>query len=114
MSWLKTITALVVGTGLASSAAAEDAKPRDSRTLYNLKCALCHGKDGAPSPVFVKKGVLSLRDAEWQAARSDAQIRKTIMDGSAETLMRGFKDEMSAVEIDAIVAFVRKFRPPKP
>jgi mono/diheme cytochrome c family protein len=114
MDWPKTIAGLVLAAGLAGAAAADDAKPRDSRTLYNLKCALCHGKDGAPSPVFVKKGVLSLKDAEWQAARSDAQIRKTIMDGSGETLMRGFKDEMSAVEIDAMVAFVRKLGPAKP
>ena len=114
MNLTKTLSALVLGVGLTAVAAAEETRHRESQSLYNLKCALCHGNDGAPSALFAKKGVKSLKDTEWQAARSDAEIRKVITEGAAETLMRGFKEEMSGPEIDEMIAFVRKLGPPKP
>lgn len=102
--------ALLFAALLAPAAWAADAPP-DGAKLYQLNCKLCHGPQGTPPPGFVKKGVPSLNDPEWQKKRSDDEIRKTISEGVKDTLMKAFKDDLSKAQIDALVKQVRSLAP---
>src|SRR5712671_4128880 len=70
---------------IASASGAESSTTEgtdDVSSLYNKKCAECHGKDGR-SKSF--KGKLShardLTDAEWQQRVSDERIYNSISNG---------------------------------
>lgn len=106
------VLALTVGI-TASTAAAEERPGRDPKSLYSLKCASCHGRDGTATPMYAKKGTPDLKDADWQAMRTDDEVRKIIAEGSRGTLMRAYKDELSPAEITALVGHLRKLAPPK-
>jgi mono/diheme cytochrome c family protein len=88
------------------------AAPREARALYNAKCALCHGRDGRTNKALAHAKVRDFTDATWQQERSDEAIRAAIADGRPETLMRAFKEELSAEEIAALVRHIRTFAPP--
>jgi mono/diheme cytochrome c family protein len=101
--------ALVVASALAQ---AQEAKP-DGRELFERKCAMCHGRDGNPPSMFAKKGAPTFASAQWQKATTDAVIRKTALEGREGTLMKGFKDLLTAEEIDAVIAHIRTLGPAK-
>ena len=88
-------------SGLDTVAAAADAQ-----TIYNEKCAKCHGKDG--------KGIKSLEppdftDAKWQASRTNTKLINSINNGK-ET-MPAFKSSISPADVRALVQLVRGFAP---
>jgi mono/diheme cytochrome c family protein len=98
---LAVLAALVVA--LPAPASAEDAAK-----VFAKSCAPCHGKTGEPSAVFAKQGVRSFTDAAWQKAATDAQIEKSIREGKKGTMMASFEKQLSAEDIKALVAYVRK------
>jgi mono/diheme cytochrome c family protein len=97
-----------VFVAFASTAAAQNV---DGQKIFNQKCALCHGKNGAPPPAFAKKAK-PLGDVEWQKSRSDEQIRKAIEDGVKGTLMASFKEAFTPGELDALVKHIRTLETP--
>ncbi len=103
--------ALLIALTLAAFAPATEAAPREARTLYNTKCALCHGRDGRTSPAMAHAKVRNFTDAAWQKEVTDAQIRAAIADGRPGTLMRAYNEELSPAEITALVAYIRAFAP---
>ena len=96
---------LLAVLGLATPAAA--AEP-DAAKIFAKTCALCHGPEGQPAESFAKLGVRTFKDEEWQKATSDAQLEKSIREGKKGTLMASFEKQLSAVEIKALVAHIRK------
>jgi mono/diheme cytochrome c family protein len=86
------------------------AQELDGRKIFNLKCAMCHGKNGTP-PTYYAKKVKTLGDAAWQKSRSDEQIRKAIEDGVKGTMMASFKEAFTPEELDALVKHVRTLDP---
>lgn len=106
------VPVLLAALMLAATPAA--AKPRDVRTLYNSKCALCQRRDGKANPSLAHAKVRHFNDAAWQKERSDDEIRKSIEDGRDGTLMRSYKDQFSADEIAALVKLIRGFAPAEP
>lgn len=109
----RAVLALASGLALGAPWLAGEEKPREGRTLYNTKCAQCHGRTGVAPPEYAKKGVPDLKDADWQTMRSDAEIRKVIAEGSEGTEMKPFNDQLSPAEIDALTQYIRKLGPPK-
>ncbi len=99
-----------LATALAAAlfAAPGIAAPPDAAKIYAKTCALCHGEAGQPNETFAKIGVRSFKDQEWRKATTDAQIDKSIRDGKKGTLMASFERQLSAEEIRALVAYVRK------
>ena len=94
---------------IASASGAESSAPQgsgDVGSLYNKKCAECHGKDGR-SKSF--KGKLShardLTDAEWQQRVSDERIYNSIANGKGK--MPPFGKKLSEAEIDSLAKYVR-------
>lgn len=85
--------------------AAPEAAP-DAAELYRANCAACHGpaRQGIPqfAPALTPESLASLTDAE---------IRKAIAEGVADTAMLGFGDRLGGEEIDALVQFLKNTPP---
>jgi mono/diheme cytochrome c family protein len=102
----------VVALSLSVSGLPAAAAP-DGEKLFAKSCAPCHGKDGQPNALFAKQGVRVFKDADWQKSRTDAQLEQVIREGKKGTMMASFEKQLSAAEIKALVAFIRKLGAPK-
>ncbi len=81
----------------ASYAAADEGKK-----LFDTKCAVCHGPDGAGKV----KGTPDLRSAEIQS-KSDADLEKFVAEGKAH----GFaKKGLTEAQIKDIVSYIRTLK----
>lgn len=76
----------------------------DGAALYATNCATCHGDQGQGSAVADEP----LNSPEFLAAHTDEQLRGVILEG--EGLMPPFSGRLSADEMDALVAFMRKWQ----
>jgi len=103
--WLNPTSTASPSTGAESSAIPES----DARSLYNKRCADCHGRDGR-SKSF--KGKLThardLTDAQWQDRVSDERIYNSISNGKEK--MPAFKKKLSEAEINSLTAYVRNLK----
>ena len=98
----------------AGAFAAEPAKPPSGQDLWQDNCVICHGPKGTPGAAQKKLGVADLASPKWQASRTDEAIRKIVTDGpdKPDTLMRGFRDELTDGEIESVVQYVRTLGKP--
>jgi cytochrome c6 len=110
MRRLGMMLAVMAGLGLGTSALAQDAKV--ART-WKAKCSSCHGADGKGETAKGKKmQVGSVQSAAFKK-KSDEELKKVILEGVKEESngvtkeMDGYKDELSAEQIDALVAHMR-------
>ena len=75
--------------------------------IFSSTCSACHGENGSggTGPALNSQQVLT--------NKSDEQIRDTIINGGhrPNSTMPAFGDRLTAVEIDALVAFVRAWEP---
>lgn len=105
---------LLLGALAALGAALALAAPAAEN--WENHCAKCHGADGkGQTKVGRKLQVKDYTSAADQAKFTDAEaIRATtegVRDQAGKERMKGFKDELSAGEIEELVAHVRKFKP---
>jgi len=84
---------------LSSAASAAD----DGKSLYDTKCALCHGKNGVAKPAAA--GSKNFNDAAFQAGSSADAIAKMIVDGKGK--MPAYKNKLTPSQIGAIAAHVK-------
>jgi mono/diheme cytochrome c family protein len=99
--------ALVLAMGMAGAAHA------DGKEMYGKKCAGCHGKDGKAETSMGKKlNMKDLTDPKVQAASTDAQWEKIILEGakSAEGKMVMPATKVSADEAKDLVKACRSFK----
>jgi mono/diheme cytochrome c family protein len=101
----------VLALALVPSPAA--AQAADAAKTFSKSCAPCHGKAGEPSAIFAKQGVRSFKDPAWQKSATDAQIEESIREGKKGTMMASFGKQLSAEEVKALVAYIRKLGPGK-
>jgi mono/diheme cytochrome c family protein len=80
----------------------------DGAALYDSRCALCHGKDGAGLPNWKSKGQPDFTQPEWQKAHTDEQIADSIKNGKGK-FMPSFKGKLSDEETGAVVQRIRVF-----
>jgi len=102
---------LVLGFVCAAPARAEVDKKAERN--WKAKCASCHGADGKGQTDQGKKlQVEDMSKAEWQKAKTDAQIHKAIADGAkkGDAEMEGFKDKLDEASIKALVGYVRTLK----
>jgi len=98
--------------GIVSASGAESSATKgtdDVGSLYNKKCAECHGKDGRAKSF---RGKLShardLTDAEWQQRVSDERIYNSISNGKGK--MPSFGKKLSEAEINSLAKYVRDLK----
>jgi mono/diheme cytochrome c family protein len=80
----------------------------DGAAVYDGKCALCHGKDGAGLPNWRSLGQPDFTKAEWQKSHTDEQIADSIKNGKGK-FMPSFKGKLSEEETGAVVQRIRAF-----
>ncbi len=103
------LPSLAFVAGAAVSAAAPVAENWENH------CAKCHGADGkGQTKVGKKLNLQDYTDAKVQAEMKDADMIKATADGvfdkGGKEKMKAYKDELSADEIEALVAYIRKFK----
>jgi mono/diheme cytochrome c family protein len=105
---LLSIAVLTSSAWLESAAQTAKGKSAGGGTaaLYSKHCAKCHLEDG--------KGLESLSppnftDEKWHAAHTDAALAKTIRQG--EGAMPPYKDVLTPAQINALVKYIRGFKP---
>jgi len=81
----------------------------DAAEIWSKNCASCHGKDGAGATTMGKKlKVKDYTDAKVQAAFTDAEALKVILEGKEK--MKAYKDKMTEAEAKDQVKYVRAFK----
>jgi cytochrome c553 len=108
------IRTLVLLLGLMCTASAQAQVDKKAERNWKAKCASCHGADGKGETDQGKKlQVENMTSAEWQKAKTDAQIKNAIENGAkkGDAEMEGFKDKLDAASIDSLVAYIRTFAP---
>ena len=90
---------VVAGTGITLFA--RDAAPHPS-PLFLEYCAKCHGEDGkGQTPKGKQLMARDFTDAEWQSAKSDADLFKTVTKGGED--MPAFGKKLSAEQIASLI-----------
>ncbi len=80
----------------------------DVSEIWTAKCKSCHGDSGKADTSNGKKyKIKDISTADWQGGKTDAEIKKVISDGVADTKMKGYADKLAAAEIDGLVKYVR-------
>lgn len=98
------IVAVFLGASSINGAPGAPGRKASGASLYADNCAKCHGTDG--------RGLKSLNppdftDAKWQSANSDSALAGSI--GVGKGVMPGYKNSLSAQQINALVRQVRSF-----
>jgi mono/diheme cytochrome c family protein len=93
--------------------------PVTADLIFSTRCATCHGQDGkgdGPAAQALNPKPRNYSDPEWQKSVTDAQIKKTIVEGGAAVgkspLMAPNADLADKpVVLDELVKIVRGFAP---
>ena len=81
------------------------------RKVFEAQCAGCHGQQGlgdGEAAASLDTPPRNLADGDWLSGRSDDQLRNTISQGVPHTAMPGFYEELTGVEMDSVVAYLRE------
>lgn len=112
--------AIVLGGSVWAQTAAPAAPAAGDKTAgqakFQLLCASCHGAggkgDGAASAALTPRP-RDLTDAAYMKTRSDADLKKVILEGGAaigkSPMMPPWKGSLSEQDVTNIVAYVRTF-----
>lgn len=103
------LIAALAAAGASTSFAAEAAEN------WAQHCARCHAKDGSGSTNVGKK--LKLKDyrtAEFQAAVTDEEMLKAIVEGikddKGKQVMPAYPEKLSQEEMEAFIPFIRAMK----
>jgi len=103
------VSVLMIGVAKARNVRAYSANAFDASSVFNSKCASCHGKDGRARSLHAKhEHARDLTNAEWQESVSDERIYNSISNGKGK--MPAFKKKLSDSQIDELVNYVRRLR----
>lgn len=76
------------------------------QSLYDAKCAMCHGKDGVAKKMA--EGSANLNDPEWQEKTSVEAISKVIAEGKGK--MKGFSEKLTPEQNNMISEYVKTLK----
>jgi cytochrome c553 len=107
------IRSILAGGTLAAIAAFAFAAPASEN--WENHCAKCHGADGKGQTKAGRKlNVRDYTDPKVQAEMKDDEMIKATADGvkdkNGKERMKGYKDELSAKEIEELVGYIRKLK----
>ena len=85
------------------------AMPGDAKSIFNTKCAQCHGRDGRAHTVRGRRShARDMTEASWQNDVSDERLFNSINKGKGK--MPAYGKKLSEDQIDALVRYVRQLR----
>ena len=97
-----TVAALVGAVAWIPALMAEEGESV-GMTLYNKKCAMCHGKDGVAKKLA--KGSGNFNEPEWQKENTLEQVIKVVTEGKGK--MRPYQEKLSTEQIKAVSAYIK-------
>lgn len=104
------VTFFALMATVAGIALAADAKA--GAEVYNKTCKGCHGADGATPNEAVSKmfgvPIPVLASPEFQASKSDADIRKAVTEGKGK--MMAVMKTATPASVDDVIAYVRSLK----
>src|SRR6185436_17568441 len=112
-AWLLALGLTAACGGSGGDAAPKAEPPRaalDGRTLYEVRCAPCHGMEGGgdgPAAAAIQPKPRNFRDPHFWQGRTAQQLRVVVKDGRPGTLMPPFEGVLSEAEIDGVVAYLQ-------
>jgi len=101
-----------ISLSLAGVAYAEDANP--GKTLYDGRCAFCHGvagKGDGPAGAALRPPPTNLTSADVWKRLTPQAMKDVIANGKPGTGMIAFKASLTAAQIDALIAYLDTFKP---
>jgi mono/diheme cytochrome c family protein len=91
------------------------------RKIYAQRCAVCHGPDGrgngpaapslVPRPVDFVRGHFKYKSTPGDQPPTDDDLIRVVSDGLQASAMPYFRDLLTAVEIRAVVAYIKALSP---
>ena len=85
----------------------------DDGTVFENRCAACHGTDGrARTAQGRKMKAKDLRESRLSDAEIERQIREGSRTKTGVSVMPAVGKDMTDAEIEAAIRFVKTFRPP--
>jgi mono/diheme cytochrome c family protein len=90
---------------LAETAA--DATSATPKEIFSQNCAMCHGPDGAGTPLGKRMGVADLRSAVVQK-QTDPALAQVVSSGRNN--MPPFKAKLSDDQIAAVIKHIRQLK----
>ena len=104
----KALTVLTLCILIAAPSAFAGGGGSDGAAIYQAKCAMCHGPDGAgQTPMGKNLKLRPLGSADVQK-QTDAELVKWITDGKGK--MPAYKGKLTPADIDAVVGFIRTLK----
>jgi high-affinity iron transporter len=107
------VVVLVACGGAPERPATAPDLPR-GQTVYETRCAPCHGASGGgdgPAAAGLEPKPRNFRDPAFWKGRTVEQLRLVVEQGKPGTLMAPFEGILSEREIDDVLAYVQTFRP---
>ena len=98
------LSVVILGALVMAVAFAED----DGKSLYESKCAMCHGKDGVAKKMG--KGSADLSDPEWQKNATLEEIITITEEGKGK--MPKYKNKLTAEQIKLIAEYIKTLKYP--
>ena len=92
------VGALLLAPGLAADG--------DGKSIYDKKCAMCHGKDGVAKKLG--KGSANLNDPEWQENTTLEEIIRVTAEGEGK--MPGYEDKLTPEQIKLVAEYIKTLR----
>jgi len=92
----------------------DPASLKQAATLYQQKCAACHGLKGKGDGPVAR--TLTTRPADFSAGEfkqgdTDDAVFKSISTGVPGTQMAGWKGRLSETEISGLIGYIRSMKP---
>lgn len=99
---------------LAFATAARAGDPTKGKSIYDGRCAFCHGASGKGDGVAgaaLKPPATNFATPDfWQNTKLET-IKSFIENGKPGTAMMAFKASLSAEQIDDLLAYLQTFKP---
>jgi cytochrome c6 len=90
---------------LASILGAGAARADEAADLFAKKCAVCHGKDGHPTPMGLKMGAKDL--TALADPNGDVKPVAAAIEAGKPPKMQAFKGKLTAAQIEGLARFIR-------
>ena len=100
---------VIAGFGFRIATTNASASAADAQSIYNAKCAKCHGRDGRGRTTQGRRAhARDMTDANWQNDVTDERLFNSITSGRGK--MPAFKKSLKDNQIDELVNYVRRLR----
>jgi mono/diheme cytochrome c family protein len=107
------LVVLVLALAQFTMAASSTGNPEAGRKIYLESCQSCHGPTGrgdSDMAAYLTPPPANLAAKKTQA-KTDAELRKTILEGRAGTAMASYEGTFEEVQLADIIAYIRSLNP---